>query len=82
MSILAPFLALFLATLLVAYHRLSLVVFTALSATLLVAVGLAGANFTATIVAGVLLAIGTLPLLIPPLRQSAITAPLLGRFDA
>ncbi|WP_146908593.1 acyl-CoA dehydrogenase [Arenimonas daejeonensis] len=77
MSILAPFLALFLATLLVAYHRLSLVVFTALSATLLVAVGLAGANLTATVVAGVLLALATLPLLITPLRQSAITAPLL-----
>jgi acyl-CoA dehydrogenase len=77
MSILAPFLALLLATLLVAYHRLSLVVFTALSATLLVAVGLAGADLTATIVAGALLALVTLPLLITPLRQSAITAPLL-----
>ena len=77
MSMLAPFLALFLATLLVAYHRLSLVVFTALSATLLVAVGLAGANLTATLVAGALLALFTLPLLITPLRQSAITAPLL-----
>ncbi len=77
MSILAPFLALLLVTLLVAYHRLSLVVFAALSATLLVAVGLAGANFTATVVAGVLLALFTLPLLITPLRQSAITAPLL-----
>ena len=77
MSILAPFLALFLATLLVAYHRLSLVVFAALSATLLVAVGLAGANLTATVVAGALLAVFTLPLLITPLRQSAITAPLL-----
>lgn len=77
MSILAPFLALLLATLVVAYHRLSLVVFTAIAGTLLVAVGLAGANVTATVVAGVLLALFALPLLITPLRQSVITAPLL-----
>jgi len=77
MSILAPFLALALATLLVAYHRWSLAVFTALTATLLVAVALAGANLTATIAAAVLLAVVTLPLLITPLRQPLITAPLL-----
>ena len=77
MSILAPFLALLLATLIVAYHRLSLAVFTAIAATALVAVALAGANATATIVAAVLLALVTLPLLITPLRQSLITAPLL-----
>jgi len=77
MSILAPFLALLLAILVVAYHRLSLAVFTAISATLLVAVGLAGANLAATIVAAVLLALGTLPFLITPLRQKFITAPLL-----
>lgn len=77
MSILAPFLALALATLLVAYHRWSLAIFTALTATLLVAVALAGANLTATIVAAVLLAVVTLPLLITPLRQPLITAPLL-----
>ena len=77
MSILAPFLALLLAILVAAYHRLSLAVFTAISATLLVAVGLAGANLSATIVAAVLLALGTLPLLITPLRQKLITTPLL-----
>ena len=77
MSILAPFLALALATLLVAYHRWSLAVFTALTATLLVGVALAGANPTATLVAAVLLALVTLPLLITPLRQPLITAPLL-----
>jgi acyl-CoA dehydrogenase len=77
MSILAPFLALALVIVLVAYHRLSLAIFTALAATALVAVGLAGANATATIVAAVLLALGTLPLLITPLRQPLITAPLL-----
>ncbi|WP_374472755.1 acyl-CoA dehydrogenase [Arenimonas sp.] len=77
MSILAPFLALLLATLLVAYHRWSLAVFTALSATLLVAVALAGANMTATTVAAVLLAVVTLPLLVTPLRQAVITRSLL-----
>ena len=41
----------FLAALVAAYHRLSLAVFTALAATALVAVALAGANATATIVA-------------------------------
>ncbi|HBD20042.1 MAG TPA: acyl-CoA dehydrogenase [Arenimonas sp.] len=77
MSILAPFLALLLATLLVAYHRWSLAVFTALSATALVAVALAGANMTATTVAAVLLAVVALPLLITPLRQAVITRTLL-----
>ena len=78
MSILAPFLALALAILLVAYHRLSLAVFTAVAATLLVAVGLGGANLTATYVAAGLLAVVTLPLLITPLRQAVITKTLLG----
>ena len=77
MSILAPFLALLLAILVAAYHRLSLAVFTALAATLLVACGLAGASFTATVVAAVLLALGTLPLLVTPFRQQFITKPLL-----
>ena len=77
MSILAPFLALALATLLVAYHRWSLAVFTALAATLLVAVALAGAHPTATLVAAVVLALVTLPMLITPIRQPLITAPLL-----
>ncbi len=77
MSILAPFLALALVTLLVAYHRLNLAIFTAMAGSALVAVALAGANLTATIVAAVILALGTLPLLITPLRQPLITAPLL-----
>ena len=42
MSILLPFLALLLAVMVAAYHRLGLAVFTALAATVLVAVGLAG----------------------------------------
>ncbi len=78
MSILIPFLALLIATGIAAYHRLSLATFAALAATLLVASALGGAHLTATIVAGVLLAVTTIPLLIPGLRQSLITKPLLG----
>ncbi len=73
MSILAPFLALLLAVLVAAYHRLGLAVFTAIAATLLVATGLAGANLTATLVAAGLLAVVALPLLVAPLRQALIT---------
>ena len=77
MSILAPFLALLLAVLLAAYHRLSLAWFTAIAATFLVGAALAGADGAATIVAAVLLALVALPLLVPALRQALITAPLL-----
>ena len=81
MSILVPILALLLAVGIAAYHRLSLAVFTAFAACLLVAVGLAGANLTATIVCGVLLALVTLPLLITPFRQQVITKPLLSFYS-
>jgi len=77
MSILLPILALLIAVGISAYHRFTLAVFTALAASLLVAVGLAGANFTATVVCAIVLALVTLPLLITPLRQKFITAPLL-----
>ena len=77
MSILAPLLALLLAVGIAAYHRFSLAVFTAIAASALVAVGLLGGNFTATVVCGVLLALVALPLLITPIRQQVITAPLL-----
>src|SRR5690606_25484790 len=73
LAILAPFLALLLATLLVAYQRWSLAVFAALAGSLLVVAGLAGANLTATWVAAGLLAAAPLPLLITPLRQALIT---------
>jgi acyl-CoA dehydrogenase len=77
MSILAPFLVLLLVVGIAAYHRFTLAVFTAIAASTLVAVGLLGGNFTATIVCGVLLALVTLPLLITPIRQPLITAWLL-----
>jgi acyl-CoA dehydrogenase len=80
MSILAPFLVLLLVVGIAAYHRFTLAVFTAVAASALVAVGLLGGNFTATVVCAVLLALVTLPLLITPLRQSLITAWLLKHY--
>ncbi|HMB43159.1 MAG TPA: acyl-CoA dehydrogenase family protein, partial [Luteimonas sp.] len=77
MSILAPFLVLLLVVGIAAYHRFTLAVFTAIAASALVAVGLLGGNFTATVVCAVLLALVTLPLLITPIRQPLITAWLL-----
>jgi acyl-CoA dehydrogenase len=74
---LAPLLALLLVVGIAAYHRFTLAVFTAIAASALVVVGLLGGNFTATVVCGVLLALVALPLLITPIRQKLITAPLL-----
>jgi len=78
MSIALPFIVLLLIVGIAAYHRFSLVIFTALAATALVAVGLFGGNFIATVICGVLLALVTLPLLLTPFRQQFITKPLLG----
>ncbi|HOZ04163.1 MAG TPA: acyl-CoA dehydrogenase [Arenimonas sp.] len=78
MSIVLPILVLLLITGIAAYHRFSLAVFTAIAATALVAVGIFGGNFTATVICGVLLALFTLPLLLTPFRQQFITKPLLG----
>ena len=77
MSILAPILVLLLVVAIAAYHRFSLAVFAAIAFSALVLVGLLGGNFTATVVCAVLLALVTLPLLITPIRQKLITAPLL-----
>lgn len=78
MSILAPFLAFLLAGAVAAYHRLRLAYWAAITATLLVACWLLGANHTATIVAAAIVALIAVPLLIPGLRKPLITAPLLG----
>ena len=51
MSIVAPFLAFLLVGAFAAYHRLRLAVWAAMSATVLVACWLLGANPTATVVA-------------------------------
>jgi acyl-CoA dehydrogenase len=78
MSIALPFLVLIVITGIAAYHRFSLAVFTAVAATSLVAVGIFGGHFIATVACGVLLALFTLPLLLTPFRQQFITKPLLG----
>ena len=77
MSIAIPFLAFLLAGAFAAYHRLRLAVWAALTATLLVACWLLGANPTATLIAAVIVALIAVPLLIPQLRKPLITAPLL-----
>jgi acyl-CoA dehydrogenase len=78
MSIALPFLVLLLITGIAAYHRFSLVIFTAIAAVALVAVGMFGGHFIATVVCGAALAMFTLPLLLTPFRQQFITKPLLG----
>ena len=77
MSIALPFLAVLIAGMFAAYHRLRLAVWAAISATLLVACWLLGAHPMATIIAGVLVALIALPLLVPQLRKPLITAPFI-----
>ena len=77
MSVILPFLAFIAAGAFAAYHRLRLAVWAAITATLLVACWLLGANQTATIVAAALVALVAVPLLIPQIRKPLITAPLL-----
>jgi acyl-CoA dehydrogenase len=77
MSIAIPFLAFLLAGAFAAYHRLRLAYWAAITATLLVACWLLGANPTATAIAALIVALIAVPLLIPALRKPMITAPLL-----
>jgi len=77
MSVAVPFLAFLLAGAFAAYHRLRLAVWAALTATLLVACWLLGANQVATLVAAIFVALIAVPLLIPQLRKPFITAPLM-----
>ena len=77
MSIAAPFLAFLLVGAFAAYHRLRLAYWAAITATVLVACWLLGANETATLIAAALLALIAVPLLIPAIRKPLITAPLL-----
>ena len=67
MSIAIPFLAFLLAGEFAAYHRLRLAVWAALTATLLVACWLLGANPAATLIAAAIVALIAVPLLIPQL---------------
>lgn len=80
MSIAIPFLAFLLVGAFAAYHRLRLAYWAAITATLLVACWLLGANPTATIVAAVLVALIAVPLLIPGIRKALVTTPLLKFF--
>ena len=77
MSVFLPFAVLLLAILVAAYHRWSLAVFTAVAGAALMLVYLTGLAPTATLVAAGLLAVVALPLLLTPVRQNLITAPLL-----
>ena len=77
MSVLLPFIAFLVAGAFAAYHRLRLAVWAALTATLLVACWLLGANLAATIAAAVVVALIAVPLLLPQIRKPFITAPLL-----
>lgn len=81
MSIIAPWLAVLLLVAFVSYHRYSLAVFAALAGSVLVACGLLGASQTSVLIAAALLAVVVLPLLITPVRQRFITAPLLGFYS-
>ena len=77
MSVVIPFLALLLTTAFAAYHRLRLATWAALTATLLVACWLFGASGAATVVAAIVVALVSIPLLLPQVRKPYITTPLL-----
>ena len=78
MSIVIPFLAFLLAGAFAAYHRLRLAYWAAITASLLVACWLLGANPTATLVAALVVLAIAVPLLVPAIRKPLITAPALG----
>jgi len=74
MSILAPFLILFVVGIASAYHRWSMWIWAMVSAAALVALEIVGLLArTPTIVAGVLFALVVVPLLVPALRKRWIT---------
>ena len=77
MSAAVPFLAVLLAGLFAAYHRLRLATWLAISAVLLLACWLAGASEGATLAAAVVTALVAAPLLLPAIRKPFLTAPLL-----
>ncbi len=75
MSIVIPFLAFLLAGAFAAYHRLRLAYWAAITASLLVACWLLGADPTATLVAALVVLAIAVPLLIPAIRKPLITPP-------
>ncbi|MCF5964829.1 acyl-CoA dehydrogenase family protein, partial [Xanthomonas perforans] len=80
MSIIAPFLLVILAAGIAAYHRMRLATWVAISACVLVACWLLGANLTATLVAAALVVLVSAPVLLPFLRKPLLTTPLMGFF--
>jgi len=80
MSVATPFLAFLLVGAFAAYHRLRLVYWAAITVTVLLACWLLGANGIATVIAALLVAAIAVPLLIPSVRKSLITTPLLKFF--
>ncbi|MBP6299589.1 MAG: acyl-CoA dehydrogenase [Arenimonas sp.] len=81
MSIIAPWLVVAIVIAFASYHRFSLAIFAALAGSSLVACALMGASMISVYVAAGLLALVVLPLLITPIRQRFITAPLLGFYS-
>ncbi|MGG6463426.1 acyl-CoA dehydrogenase [Solilutibacter silvestris] len=77
MSIVLPLLAIVIATGIAAYHRWSLALWSALTAAFLLVAWFFGGNSTLTIVLVVLSAIVAIPLLVPGIRKSLVTTPLL-----
>src|SRR4249919_684081 len=78
MSVAIPFVLVLLAGAFITYHRLRLAFWVAISAALLTACWLFGASHVAVGIAAALIAIVSLPLLLPGVRKQRITAPLLG----
>ena len=78
MSVALPFVLVFLVGALAAYHRLRLATWVAASAAVLVACWLFGASHLSVGIATVLLALVSVPLLLPSVRKPWITSPLLG----
>jgi acyl-CoA dehydrogenase len=77
MSVAIPFLAFLFAAAFAAYHRLRLWLWAAITAVLLVACWFLGADPAATMIAAALVALISVPLLLPFIRKPLITAPLL-----
>jgi len=69
MSVVVPFLLLILSGGFAAYHRLRLAYWAAITASLLVVAWLLGANATATVIAALLVAAVSIPLLVPTFRK-------------
>ena len=81
MSFLAPWLAVLFIIAFASYHRFSLAVFAALATSALVTCALLGSPMLSVYMVSGLLAVVVLPLLITPIRQRFITAPLLSFYS-